>query len=144
MLFALDVLCLSYMVSIRRLLKFCVITPPPEPFFTRFVGCFIRNTLSTFLCYDEIITKNNVFSKQNKFSLWTYYWSVLILLFWVNVFLLTLFQSSAIIKLGIVSYLHICIAYNLVSPQIIWHKIRIHGHGLKITSCCYFFSFWGS
>ena len=70
MLFALDVLCLSYMVSIRRLLKFCVITPPPEPFFTRFVCCFTRNTLSTFLCYDEIITKIIIITSMLNFEIY--------------------------------------------------------------------------
>ena len=37
--------------------------------------------------------------------------------------------------------LHIYIAFYLVSPQIIWHNKRIHGHGFKTTSCCYVFGF---
>ena len=37
--------------------------------------------------------------------------------------------------------LHIYIAFYLVSPQIMWHNKRIHGHGFKTTSCCYVFGF---
>ena len=59
----------------------------------------------------------------------------------VYVFLRVLFHSSAIMKLQIALYLHIFIASYLTSHQIMWHKKRINGHGLKITSCCYFFGF---
>ena len=48
------------------------------------------------------------------------------------------FQSSSIVKLRLASYLYIWIACYLVSHQIMWHNKRIHGHGLKITYCCFF------
>ena len=37
--------------------------PPPCHVFTRFLCCFTRNTLSTFFFSDQIVAKNNAFSK---------------------------------------------------------------------------------
>ena len=60
--------------------------------------------------------------KVKQFFFSAYCWSVLILLFWLYVFLRTLFHISVIIKLRIASCLHICIASYLASHQIMWHK----------------------
>ena len=64
--------------------------------------------------------------------------SFLILLFSVYMFVRGFFNSSTIMKLQIASY-HIFIAFYLTPHQIIWHNKTIHGHGLKITSCWFFF-----
>ena len=48
---------------------------------------------------------------------------------------------SAIMKLRIASFLHICTASSSGSHQIMWYSKTIHDHGLKITSCCCFFVF---
>ena len=140
MLFALDILCLWVMVSIRRLLQLPLLTSLLYQVFTRFV-CFTGNTLSTFSCSDQIVAKINVFSKT------IFFFQLIAGQFWfccfVYMFIWVLFHSSAILKLQIASYLHICIASYLASHQIMWHNKRIHGHGLKITNCC-FFSFQGN
>ena len=84
-----------------------IVSPPllsltgfPPVFFCSFKS----NTLSTF-CSDQIIAKNNSFSKLNfSFQLIAgWFWFC----FFVYVFLKTLFWSSVIIKLKIPSYLHI-------------------------------------
>ena len=132
MLYTLNILCLWAMVSIRRLLQ-CLwamvsirrlLQLSHSPFFlTGFhqTCCFTSNNLSTFFCSDLTdYQRNNAFSKYSKFFLPTYYWSVLISLFCVYVFLRALFHSSAIMKLQIVWCLHICIGC----------------HSPLITSCC--------
>ena len=88
--------------------------------------------------------KNNAFSKQTRFILSTYCWSVLILLFCAYVFIRVLFVSSSIMTLRIALYLHISIASYLTSHQIMWHNKRINVHGLKITSIIlsYLYHFW--
>ena len=88
-----------------------VVSPTLFPYqvFTRFAFYFTRNTLSTFFCSEQIIAKNNAFLKSNKFFLSTYCWPVLILLLFVYVSKWTLFHSRAIMKLGIASYLHLCV-----------------------------------
>ena len=79
--------------------------PPPYQVFTRFLCCFERNTLSIRFCSDHIITKNIAFSEWNNFFLWTYCWSVLILLYCVTMYFLGHF---AIMKLWIAlfAYMH--------------------------------------
>ena len=119
------------MVSLRRLLQLSPVPTPPhyQVFIVLHFCCFTRNTLSTLFCSDQIIAKKCIFKVKHC-------WSVLILLFCVHVFPRVLFHSSAIIKLQIASYLCMCIASYFTSHQIMWHNKRIHGHGLKITSCC--------
>ena len=110
-------------------------TIPPYHFFVRFVCCFKRRTLSTIFYSDEIyIAKNNAISKYNKFFLSTYCWSAFILLLCVYVFFSVLFHTSAMMRLQVASYLHICIAFLLAFHQIMGLNKAVHGHTLKITS----------
>ena len=139
MLYALDTLCPWAMVPIKRLLQFWYPTPFSKQVFTRFVCCFTRNTLSTFFWFDLTdYCKRIMHSRQCKFFLSTYCWSVLILLFCVYMFLRAPFHSSC---------LNICITSYLASYQIMWHNKSIrasYGHGLKLTKCCCFFVFLGN
>ena len=105
MLYALDTLCPWAMVPIKRLLQFWYPTPFSKQVFTRFVCCFTRNTLSTFFWFDLTdYCKRIMHSRQCKFFLSTYCWSVLILLFCVYMFLRALFHSSCL-NICITSYL---------------------------------------
>ena len=120
-----NVICFGYfflrvMVSVRRLLQ---MSPLPL-FLTKF---------SPGLLLQKIMH----FQSKTNFS-FNLCWSVLILLFCVCIFLRAYFPSFSIMKLRISN---LCIASYLVSHKIMWHNKRIHGHGLKITNCCCFFSF---
>ena len=63
-----NVTCFGYFMPvshgfIKKAPPIVSVTPPPHQIFTRFVCCFTRNTLTTLFCSDEIIAKNNTFSK---------------------------------------------------------------------------------
>ena len=104
-----------------------IVSPlPPNHVFTRFVCCFTRNTLSTFLCSDlqKLLQTIMHFQFKKIFS-----FKLLLvgfdMLFYVYVFLRVFFHISCF---------HIRIASYLAPHQIMWHNKRIHGHGLKIQA----------
>ena len=102
--------------------------PPPAPsyqLFIRFVCCFSRNTLSTLLQKVMHLARKTVFF-FHLIAGWFWFCSF-------DVFLWALFHRSAIMKLTTNSF-----------RQIMWHNKIINAHGLKITSYCCFFDFWGN
>ena len=134
MLYAWGTLCSWTMVS-KEALTIVSPTSSPNQVFARFVYCFTINTLSICFCSDLTDYCKNMHFKGKTIFFSIHGWSVWILLYCVYVFLRALFHSSC---------LHTCIASYLSSHQIMWHKKRIHSHGLKTTSCCCFFIFRGN
>ena len=122
------------MVSIRKLLQFPLSSPPLSKFSP---GLFV---VLQQIIYQPSFALIRLLQKITH-NLSTDWWSVLISLFCVYVILRALFHSSAIMKLRIVSHLHMCTASYFTSHQITWHIKRIHNHRLKITSCFVFFRF---
>ena len=127
MLFLLDILSLWATVSIRRYLS-KYRTPPPfpatpspynSPGFHQVCLLFHKKCfINLFHCSNQIIAKNNAFSKKNKFFLSTLCWLVLILLFCFYVLHTVFFHHSAIKKLRI---------KNLSFPWLpIWPFIKSH------------------
>ena len=122
-----------------------IASPHPSPYqvFTRFVCCFTRNNLSVFFCSDLTVycKKKSILKIKQIFS-----FNLLLVSFDFAVscmcFLGCFFTVLPSWKLWIASCLHTCIASYLASHQNMWYNKRIHGHGLKITSCCCFFIFW--
>ena len=122
--------------SIRRLLQ---LSPPPLSL-TRFSpGLFVvlQEILyqPSFALIRLLPKKNNAFLKQNNFFLSTYSWPVLVFLLFVYVSLWVLFHSSAIMKLGIASY--ICTyallpIWPLIRTFSITKEFRIHDHGYML------------
>ena len=134
MLFALDILCQWAMVSIKRLLQLF----PTYQVFTGFVCCFTlclfvvsqNYFINLFLLWSDYCKK--IMHFQNKTSFFSYCWSVLIFLICVCASY-GAFHSSDIMKLQIVSYLHLCITFYLVSHQVMNNK-RIYDQGLPLFS----------
>ena len=132
MLFALDILCLWAMVSIKRLLQLSPPTPPYQVF-TRFVRCFTRNTSSTFFCSDQNFAKKNTFSKKTDF-----FFQLIAGRFWFCCFVymcflecfFTVLPSWNLHNFHIICISLVCITFHLTSHQIMW-LTRIHGHGLQ-------------
>ena len=139
MLFALNILLL-WAIVLKEAPP--IVSPPSSllPDFHQVCLLFCKKYFINLLfCSDQIIEKNNAFSKQNSFFPSTYCSLVLVLLFSVYEFLRTFFKVLSI-KLEIASYLHKCMAAYLASHQILEHNRGIHGHSLKITSCFFLFS----
>ena len=142
MLFALDVLCLWAMVSIKRLFQLSPLHPP----LTRFSPGFfvvIQAILYQYFAMIKLLQKVIHFQSRLIFSSqliagWFWFCS------FVYMFIRTLSQSSVIIKLLIALHLHVCIASYWVSHQIMWYKKIIYDHGLKIIRSWCFFGFVGS
>ena len=108
--------------------------PPSYQVFMRYVCCFTINTLSTFFCSDQIITKYNAFSiKTNCFYNCC---SVLISLFCVSVCFLWQFCTvlpSWNHKL-IISFLH---GFRFGLPSNYMTQ-QLRTHSFSITRCCCF------
>ena len=128
------------MVSIRRLLQlyppFLLLTKFSPGFFVVLQGILYQPSFSLIRLLERITH----FQSKKFFSLYLLLLGFAFAVVCICVFFRVLFHFSAIMK-QIGSYLHICIASYLVSDQIMWYNKRIHGHSLKITSCCCFFGF---
>ena len=135
MLFALGILCSQSMMSIRTLPQFC---SPLLSLITFLPGLLLVFKVMLYQpSFCLIVLLQKIIHFQHKTNL-SFFFPFLILLFSVYMFLRGFFHSSTIMKLQIASY-HIFIAFYLTPHQIIWHNKTIHRHGLKITSCCFFF-----
>ena len=90
LIFFRDFMPMSHGINKKSLPSVSLTSLTPYHVVTRYVCCFRKNTLSTFFWSDQVIAKDNTFSKKKNFFLSTHYLFfnlVLILLFCLHVFL---------------------------------------------------------
>ena len=90
---------------------------------------------SSYMVIKTIMQKIMYFQSKKHFHL-TYWWSVLIFLFCVYVFVRVLFQfcHHETMNSFKFAYMH-SFLFGLSSNHVV-HNKRIHGHGLDFTICC--------
>ena len=93
---------------------------------------------SSYMVIKTIMQKIMYFQSKKHFHL-TYWWSVLIFLLCVYVFVRVLFQfcHHETMNSFIFAYMH-SFLFGLSSNHVV-HNKRIHGHGLDFTICCCLF-----
>ena len=118
MLFALDILCLWAMVSLRKLLN------PLKYISLSFLQTSILNlqTVKALPLFRKIHPQCIGFSLLFPWF-FNYYCLAFTLLFCLHVFLRVLFHISVIMKLQIALYLDISMASCLTSHQIMWQEL---------------------
>ena len=107
-------------VSIARLLQLSAPHSSPLPGFHQVCLLFYKKYYINLILLWSDYCKIWCILKKKQFISFNF-WSDVILLFYVYVFL-RCFHFSAIMKLWIASYLHTCIAAYLLYHQIMWHN----------------------
>ena len=112
--------------------------------FTKFVCCCEKKTLSTSFCSDQVIAKNNAFSKHKKiysFKYWnTFKFCLILILILASVLLTCVFYGVFLFtvlpprnKESIISHLH-GFRFGLSSNHVTWEK----NYSFNITKCRFF------